>query len=305
MTNLQSRFDLASHSSRRLPQPIPYQGSKRLLAGRILAFAAHRRYRRIYEPFAGSAALTIAAAHVGLAEEYRISDSLDPLMGIWGQIITAPQDLADAYERLWVGQLAGSRAYFLVIRSQFNEDRDPCKLLYLLARCVKNAPRFNGQGDFNQSADKRRKGMRPGRMRDQVHGAHSLLAGHTEARCVDFEEAVSSAGSDDLVYLDPPYEGISSGPDRRYHQGVSRERLIEVLKALSSRGVPFFLSYDGRSGSKEYGPPLPDSIGAVRVELHAGRSSQATLLGRADETIESLYVSKLLLSDSTRLALPA
>ena len=32
-----------------------------------------------------------------------------------------------------------------------------------------------------------------------------------------------------------------------------------------------------------------------KVELHAGRSSQATLLGRNDVTIESLYLSPALL----------
>ncbi len=39
-----------------LPHPIPYQGSKRKLAPRILATVANRHIDRLFEPFAGSAA---------------------------------------------------------------------------------------------------------------------------------------------------------------------------------------------------------------------------------------------------------
>jgi DNA adenine methylase len=56
--------------------------------------------------------------------------------------------------------------------------------------------------------------------------------------------------------------------------------------------VALALSYDGRRGARTYGSPLPASLGLRRVELVAGRSSQATLLGRAEVTIESLYLSR-------------
>ena len=52
------------------------------------------------------------------------------------------------------------------------------------------------------------------------------------------------------------------------------------------------LSYDGSCGTKVYGPPLPDDLGMTRLHLHAGRSSQATLNGTVDETVESLYLSQ-------------
>ena len=40
----------------------------------------------------------------------------------------------------------------------------------------------------------------------------------------------------------------------------------EGLEALLSRGVPFLVSYDGRSGETAYGEPLPDGLGLVRIE---------------------------------------
>ena len=284
-----------SDTATRLPHPIPYQGSKRGLAHTILSVAARRKFQRFYEPFAGSAAMTIAAARLGMAERFVIADSLAPLVEIWRQAIAHPQALADAYERVWNGQLDEDAAYYNRVRDAFNRSHDPAKLLYLLARCVKNSPRFNRQGAFNQSPDKRRLGMHPIKMRREIMGAASLLNGRTTVIYGDFEAVISEATGDDIVYLDPPYEGTSSGVDKRYHQGMSRERLIAVLASLNTRGVPFLLSYDGRCGTKVYGPPLPESLGLRRLELHAGRSTQATLNGKDDVTVESLYVSPRLL----------
>lgn len=97
--------------------------------------------------------------------------------------------------------------------------------------------------------------------------------------------------------MDPPYEGTTTGSDKRYYQGMSRERLIHVLADLNRRRVPFLLSYDGRCGEKTYGVELPDSLRLTRLELMAGRSSQSTLSGRKELTIESLYVSENLATE--------
>jgi hypothetical protein len=54
------------------------------------------------------------------------------------------------------------------------------------------------------------------------------------------------------------------------------------------------VSYDGRTGEKVHGRRLPGHLQLQLVELEAGRSSQATLLGRAEITFESLYLSRAL-----------
>jgi DNA adenine methylase len=164
----------------RLPHPIPYQGSKRKLASAILECTPNRGIQTLYEPFAGSGAITIAAAFRGLAEGFVIADSLDPLSRLWEMMIEAPATTADNYEHLWQGQLEDGRSHFLAVRDDFNQSRDPVKLLYLLARCVKNSPRFNGRGDFNQSADHRRRGMDPHKMRREIAGVSELLRGRVK-----------------------------------------------------------------------------------------------------------------------------
>jgi DNA adenine methylase len=274
-----------------VPHPIPYQGSKRRLAPRILAVAGRRRFATVLEPFAGSAALTLAAASRGLAHAYVVGDSLAPLVAIWDQVLMAPDTLAGEYERVWRGQLhEGGAAHYARIRREFNDGGDPAKLLYLLARCVKNAPRFGPLG-FNQAPDHRRRGMHPERMRRAITGAAGILAGRTTTFVGEAEECLADATPEDLVYLDPPWQGTTEGADKRYHQGFDRSRLEDLLARLNARRVPWILSYDGRSGARTYGERLPADLWGARLELAAGRSSQSTLAGRAEHTVESLYVS--------------
>ena len=271
-------------------QPIPYQGSKRRLAPAILSFFP-RNVCTLFEPFCGSAALSLAAAHDNRAQRFVLNDSLVSLTGIWQAIVSDPQELADNYERIWEGQHTDPNQHYFDIRAQYNRAPSPAQLLYLITRCVKNAIRFNDSGEFNQSPDRRRRGMNPDRMRNQLRAAHAHLSGRTKVRCGDFQEVLAAATPYDLVYFDPPYQGTSNRRDRRYRHQLDRDRLIRSLADLRSRGIPMIVSFDGRHGSKSYGDPLPEELGLVHYQIDAGRSSQATLLGQNRRTLESLYVS--------------
>lgn len=273
-----------------VPHPIPYQGSKRRLAGRIVALLPGR-IATFHEPFAGSAAMTLAVASRGLAERHVLGDSLAPLVGIWRSILDAPAAFAGRYRAIWDAQLGQEREHYDEVRARFNQDQDPAALLYLLARCVKNAVRFNSEGAFNQSPDNRRLGMHPDRMRREILAAAALLRGKTSVEVADYEALLSRATSRDLVYMDPPYQGTSQGRDARYHQGLDFDRFVRAVEQLRARGVPCVISLDGRTGGKSYGRELPRGLGLVRMDLEAGRSTQATLLGRDEITVESLYLS--------------
>jgi DNA adenine methylase len=151
--------------------------------------------------------------------------------------------------------------------------------------------RFNPSGEFNQSPDKRRSGTHPDSMRENLRAAHRLLSKRSVAVSSDFFDLFETAEEGDLFYLDPPYQGTSEGRDSRYISGVSRERMIEGLTLLNRKGVSFILSYDGSCGERTYGERLPVEVGS-RILLDVGRSSQATLNGGDDVTIESLYLSR-------------
>jgi DNA adenine methylase len=274
-----------------LPHPIPYQGSKRGLAPLIAPYIP-REIDTWYEPFAGSAAMTLWAANRDAAENFVIGEVLAPMADLWRSIIERPDAAAQEYADVWHGQSASDTNYFNAVRERYNHERDPIVLLYLICRCVKNAIRFNSKsGNFTQSRDKRRLGMHPSRMAKAIFGASSLLKGRTKVLTGDWRRTLDCAMPGDFVYMDPPYLGTTIGRDRRYVEGLQQDLLIEGLSELRQREIRFALSYDGMTGGKEYGPPLPESLGLTRLLLHAGKSSQATLVGRSEETVESLYLS--------------
>src|SRR3989449_5267088 len=84
----------------KVPQPFPYQGSKRNLASAILGYFPEG-VGTLIEPFAGSAAITLAAAAANLAENFVINDFNRPLAELWRAIINSPDKLARQYESLW------------------------------------------------------------------------------------------------------------------------------------------------------------------------------------------------------------
>jgi DNA adenine methylase len=224
-------------------------------------------------------------------------------MTLWQQVIDDPEQIASQYEVLWNRERKRPIDEYYKIRTEFNTDRNPAKLLYLLARCVKNAVRFNPSGEFNQSPDKRRTGTQPKTMRAELDSAHLLLRTRSRAITTDFMALFENARLGDFFYLDPPYQGTSEGRDQRYFKSVSRERIVRGLTLLNEKEIPFVLSYDGSCGNMDYGEPLPFDL-ADRVQLDVGRSSQATLNGKDHVTIESLYISRCLQYSGTHAPLP-
>jgi DNA adenine methylase len=278
---------------RSLPQAFPYQGSKRALIAPILSLFPNGGVPELVEPFAGSAAVSIGARHYGLAQDIAISDVNEPLMRLWRLIISNPELVIEGYTTLWNEQLEDPRQYFLDVRYRFNETKEPVLLLYLLARCVKAAVRYGRSGDFNQGADHRRLGARPANMRDRLERASRLMQGAT-VTISSYEDALTGAARDALVYLDPPYQGTSNVPDHRYLAGLRRSAFAQTLAGAVDNDTSFIVSYDVVTDDNRYGSALPAELGLTHRHVRVGISSQATLLGRKELTTESLYLSPAL-----------
>jgi len=283
----------------RIPHPIPYQGSKRNLATEILRYFPERATTRI-EPFAGSAAITLAAAARGLAAHDVINDLNKPLVDLWRAIVESPEKLTRQDESLWRAQQENRREYYDKVRDAFNRTGRPDYLLYLPARCVKASVRYNADGKFNKSPENRRLGALPATLREHILGASHLLHRKTEFSSLDYREVVAQATPNDLIYMAPPYQGVCGERDPRYLKGVLVDDFVEVLESLNYREINYLVSDDGRTGGRVHGRKLPDRLKLHLLELPAGRSSQATLLGRAEVTVESLYLSPAL-AESLRL----
>lgn len=276
-----------------IPHLFQYQGSKRRLAKRILDFFPNH-ISKVVEPFAGTGAVSLAASRSGKANSFWLNDVNKPLIELIKLAVENPSQLAESYEELWTPQEEYPGERYLEVRDLFNNSKDPCLLLYLLSRCVKGSVRYNSSGLFNQSPDKRRKGTHPERMRKNILGVSKLLKEKCCFTDYDYKKVLSLTKEDDLIYLDPPYQGVCSNRDTRYSSQIDFDDFVSEIKKLNQRRARFIVSYDGKVGQKHIGESLPENLNLLRIELDAGRSSQSTLLGRSERTTEFLYISSAL-----------
>jgi len=281
----------------KIPHPIPYQGSKRNLAADILKFFP-QKIDRLIEPFAGSAAITIASAYYFKADKFIVNDINEPLINLWDKIVNEPQTIIRDYHHIWNNQLGNEEEYYYQIRDNFNQTKEPKYLLFLLAKCVKAAVRYNAEGNFNQSPDKRRKGRLPENMRYDILNVSNLLKDKVSFYSYDYEKVLDMATEKDLIYMDPPYQGTAKSGGFRYMEDLNHENFIISLYKLNKRNIPFILSYDGRTDNKTYGEELPQELNLHKIEIDAGRSSIATLHSRNERTYEAVYISNNLASIS-------
>jgi len=138
-------------------------------------------------------------------------------------------------------------------------------------------------------------------MADDIFTVSNLLRSRIKITSKDYKDILETATPDDLVYMDPPYQGVCSNGDPRYYGSVDFDELMQALSQLNHRSGSFILSYDGRTGNKSFGKELPRSLELHRIEIEAGRSTQSTLLGGDAVTFESIYISKALVE---RLDIP-
>src|SRR3972149_11245143 len=101
-----------------IPHPFPYQGSKRNIAGEILSFFPEG-VGKLIEPFAGSAAVSIAAACYGKAKRFVINDINSPLIDLWRMIVAEPEKLTAQYQALWEEQSGREREFYDQVRTAF------------------------------------------------------------------------------------------------------------------------------------------------------------------------------------------
>ena len=119
------------------------------------------------------------------------------------------------------------------MRESFNRTQDAQLLLYLLARCVKGAVRYNGEGLFNQSPDKRRLGTQPETMQANLNAISALLRGKTIVTSLSYENVLANVREDDVVYMDPPYQGVCGERDSRYFAGIAFDDFVAQLAMLN------------------------------------------------------------------------
>ena len=240
--------------NRKVPHIVQYQGSKRKLAPKILQYLPNK-FERLVEPFSGMAAISVATALEKRANSYLINDLNAPLVNMLQEAIENPERLFQDYSKVWNEQFEYGEnhvQHFYEVREYFNNGEEtPANMLYLLARCVKGAVRYGKNGKFNQSPDKRRHGTNPETLKRNIYVISSLLNGKTCFSTYDYHDVFEMARPGDLVYMDPPYQGVTNVRDNRYYAGIKFDEFVKSLEILNKKKVNYLISYDGECGGKE------------------------------------------------------
>lgn len=280
--------------STNIPHPFPYQGSKRKIAPQIIERCQLSSINCVVESFAGTAAITLALLHLGIVDNAVINDKNEHIYLLWKEIHDNPSQLCDLYEYHWSSQLSDPKGYFIDMRNKLNNEYAPEVFLYILARIVKGAVRYSQKGRFSQSCDNRRLGMKPDKMRQNILSVSRLIKDRVSIQnlCYTDKDLYTSDGANTLVYLDPPYQGVSFTADKRYIDGVAYEDFSNFLEKRLIHNPHIVISYDGMVGDRVVGKMLPETLPLDHYFINAGKSAQETLIGRSATTFESLYISK-------------
>jgi DNA adenine methylase len=183
---------------------LKWAGGKYKLARFIETHLPSRTRKRLIEPFAGSAAVSLSLDF----DAYLLNDTNADLIGLFRSLQNQKQEFI-AYACSFFTAANNESGRYYELREQFNNSRDTVEraalFVYLNRHTFNGLCRYNSKGGFNVPFGKYKAPYFP----EAEMLAFLQKADRIELMCADFQAALNAAGSDDLIYCDPPYAPLS------------------------------------------------------------------------------------------------
>lgn len=267
---------------------IKWTGSKRSQAAEIVSrFPKHMD--TYLEPFVGGGSVLAEVLRSDIkVKRYVASDTNLDLIKLWQTIKSQPDLLSIIYMGLWEemsrqGTVDEKKAFFNQVRRGFNEDRHPAHFLFLTRTSVNGLIRYNSRGDFNASLHIGRDGIQPERLSKIIHAWSKILVDN-DVRFVHSCYSSLTSGSDDFIYLDPPYANTKG----QYYGGLDLDSFWEWMRKQDGR---YILSFNGTSGEDDNVYGVPKDVYSLHELIKSGKSSFKRLKNAGDNMVyESLYI---------------
>lgn len=270
-----------------LQPAIKWSGSKRSQAEQIISYFP-KQIDTYYEPFCGGASV-FARLYMNRQtsiKRFVLSDINNDLMSLYKVIQNNPIGLCEHYESLWNelnkdDNIDRKKEYFASIRQRFNREHDPMDFMFIMRTTTNGMPRYNQNGEFNNSFHVTRNGMLPNKLKDIIGQWHDMLQ-DVELRTCGYNEITPN--ENDFMYLDPPYANTTG----MYYGKIDYSHLWNYLNNIKSSWV---LSFDGMTNKDNYTQNVP-LIYDKHVYLKSGNSSFRRVIGNNKNVIvyESLYI---------------
>lgn len=230
--------------------PLNYSGGKHRSIGELLPLFPEK-INAFVDLFCGGLNVSLNAG----ANRYWANDLCAPLMQTYQYlretreeaVFARVESLLHEYSLPEDRSFGGDAGYYR-LREGYNRDRDPSKLIVLVANSYNHQIRFNSRGDFNISYGRDRSYFNPAMRENLSVLIRFLHENDVSLTTKDFREC-GPFSSDQFLFIDPPY----SMSVAVYNTGWTAQDDADLLSLLSEAdrsGVRFaftcLLNHHGR-----------------------------------------------------------
>jgi DNA adenine methylase len=230
------------------PKPfVKWAGGKRQLLP-VIANHIPSKFERYFEPFLGGGAVFFSLVSKERKTKWHISDLNSDLVLSYVTIRDNVKDLVSSLETHAENYSKNQSTYYYKIRetNPKNGIDRVSRLIFLNKTCFNGLYRVNSKGKFNVPVGRY---INPNIVNKEnlFEVSKVLQSKDVSIKCQDFEDALKGVGQGDFVYLDPPYQPVSSTASFTSYTDSNfdfsdQERLYAKFKALDKKGVKVLLS---------------------------------------------------------------
>ena len=269
---------------------IKWSGSKRSQSEEIVKRIPRKEYDTYYEPFCGGCSILFQLLHSDIKfNKYICSDKNEGLINLWNEIKNNPDEVAKQYESMW-NELnidedkERKKQYFYMVRDRYNKEHSPYDFMFIMRTTTNGMPRYNKNGEFNNSFHVTRNGIKPSSLH-KIIKEWSIVLNKYNVEFVHQEYSKIQTKENDFIYLDPPYANTKG----MYYGAINYE---ELWNWMSKQSCDYMLSFDGKSTTEDMTYEVPDYLYSKHEYLYSGNSSLRRAIGKSNKEYieESLYI---------------
>ena len=230
------------------PKPfVKWAGGKRQLLP-ILSQHIPKNFGTYFEPFLGGGAVLFHLISQNSQLKCSVSDLNSTLILSYVTIRDKVDEVITSLEEHSENYFKNSEEYYYQVRDSNpkNQIDQVSRLIFLNKTCFNGLYRVNSKGKFNVPVGRYVNPNIVNKENLQIL-SHVLQSKGISIKCEDFTTALKKTQEDDFVYLDPPYQPVSSTANFTSYTNDNfgykdQERLFTEFKKLDSKGCKVMLS---------------------------------------------------------------
>ena len=268
---------------------IKWSGSKRSQSEEIIKYFP-KEIDTYYEPFCGGCSVLFQLLHSDIkVNNYVCSDKNKGLIDLWNLIKVDPKLVSHSYSIMWNelnidDNKERKKQYFYMVRERYNNKHNPTDFMFIMRTTTNGMPRYNNNGDFNNSFHITRNGILPNKLEKIIYQWSEVL-NKNNVKFINQEYNNIVTKKNDFIYLDPPYANTKG----MYYGTINYNELWNWMR---NQKCKYALSFDGKTNNEDMTQNIPTNIYSKHIYINNGNSSFRRVIGNSNDTIvkESLYI---------------